>query len=36
MNLAEADYYLARLLPAIESNVPIELPGGGEEFAREP
>jgi hypothetical protein len=27
MNLSQADYYLARLLPAIESDVPVELPG---------
>lgn len=27
MNLAHVDYYLARLLPAIESDAPVELPG---------
>lgn len=27
MNLAQVDHYLARLLPAIESDAPVELPG---------
>lgn len=27
MNLAHVDYYLARILPAIESDAPVELPG---------
>jgi energy-coupling factor transporter ATP-binding protein EcfA2 len=30
MNLSQVDYYLARLLPAIESDALVELPGGGE------
>jgi hypothetical protein len=28
MNLAHVDHYLARLLPAFESDAPVELPGG--------
>lgn len=29
MNLSHVDHYLARLLPAFESDAPVELPGGG-------
>jgi hypothetical protein len=32
MNLAEVDFYLSRLLPAIESGAPVELPGQQERY----